>query len=579
MTSAPQLPMVPSLSGGRKKVSNQLMSKVDPFGWGPALLGVSMRAAARPSEIATATVKFMTSTRGIPGAAFQIMRGETPTPPVEIPPRDRRFADPTWEQNPSFFALRQMYLAACHYADDLLKAGRGGGLDDEKAELVVSLVQDALAPTNLAVTNPDVIIKALQTGGRSLFEGARLAAEDVRHRGGRPLKVDRSKFELGKDLAATSGKVVYRNDLIELIQYEPMTEEVHEIPLLASPPWINKYYVMDLAPGRSFFEWAVKHNRTTFAISYRNPDKSMANLTMDNYLEMGPLAAIDVVRSITGSDKIDIASLCLGGAMGAMTAAYLGDESDVLGSFTMLNTMLDYSKAGVLQTMTDPGTLERLDVRMAGSGFLDSKDMSLTFDLLRANDLIFNYVVSRWLKGEAPADFDILAWNDDSTRMPAAMHSHYLKSLYQDNELARGEYCIAGRTLDLADIDNDTYVVGAINDHIVPWEASYMSTRYLGGDVRYVLSSGGHIAGIVNPPSPKAWFEASDTPLPGKEYPEDAEAWRGGATRHPGTWWEDWAKWSSERAGNMVQPPKMGNRKYKILCDAPGTYVHGDVTD
>ena len=579
MTSVPQLPEVSPLAGGGKKITNQMMSKVDPFGWGPALFGVSKRAAARPSEMAAATWKFMTSTSSIPAAALQVMRGETPTPPVEIPARDRRFADQAWEQNPSFFALRQMYLAACRYADDVLRAGRGGGLDDEKAALVISLMQDALAPTNMAVTNPDVMITALRTGGRSLFEGARLAADDVRHRGGRPLKVDRSRFELGKDLAATAGKVVYRNDLIELIQYEPLTDEVHEIPLLASPPWINKYYVMDLAPDRSFFEWAVKHNRTTFAISYRNPDKSMSGLTMDSYLEMGPLAAIDVVRDITGTDKIDVVSLCLGGAMGAMTAAYLGEESDVLGSFTMLNTMLDYSKAGVLQTMTDAGTLHRLDVRMEQSGFLDSKDMSLTFDLLRANDLIFNYVVSRWLKGEAPADFDILAWNDDSTRMPAAMHSHYLKSLYQDNELARGEYCLAGRTLDLKDIDNDTYVVGAINDHIVPWEASYMSARYLSGDVRYVLSSGGHIAGIVNPPSPKAWFEASDTPLLGSKYPEDAQAWRDSASRHPGTWWEDWAKWSSARAGNLIKPPKMGNQKHKPLCDAPGTYVLGDVTD
>lgn len=576
MTEIPQLPQVPLLSDGRKKITNEVMSRVDPFGWGPAVFGSTMRAAARPTEVAAATARFLASTGAIPAAALQVMRGETPNAPVEIPARDRRFADPTWEQNASFFALRQMYLAACQYADDLVKAGRGGGLDDEKTALVVSLMQDALAPTNNAFTNPDVLITALRTGGRSLYDGAKYAMEDLRERGGRPLKVDRTRFKLGKDLAATPGKVVYRNDLIELIQYAPMTDEVHEIPLLASPPWINKYYVMDLAPERSFFEWAVKHGRTTFAISYRDPDATMSDLTMDSYLEMGPLAALDAVQSITGADKVDVASLCLGGAMGAMTAAYLGDESDVLGSFTMLNTMLDYAEPGIMSTMVDPTSLERLDVKMSKSGYLDGGEMSLTFDLLRANDLIFNYVVSRWLKGEAPADFDILAWNDDSTRMPAAMHSAYVKSLYQNNELAKGEYSIGGRTIDLADIDNDTYVVGAINDHIVPWQASYKSAHYLGGKVRYVLSSGGHIAGIVNPPSPKAWYETTD-PIAGKDFPEDPDAWRGMAERHSGSWWEDWAAWSSQRAGGMIKPPKMGNRKYKVLGDAPGTYVHGDV--
>jgi polyhydroxyalkanoate synthase len=363
---------------------------------------------------------------------------------------------------------------------------------------------------------------------------------------------------------------VFKNELMELIQYAPQTEQVRAVPVLASPPRINKYYVMDLAPGRSFLEWAVQHGRTVFAISYRNPDPSMGGTTLDDYLIHGPREALDVIAEITGAPTIDIIGLCLGGALTAMLAAYLAEKGDDrIGTITLLNTLLDYSEPGVLGTFTDEKTVARLEKQMAAKGVLEGSQMAGTFDMLRANDLIFNYVVSNWLMGQDPPAFDILAWNGDSTRMPATMHSFYLRSLYMRNELARGEMELAGQQLSLRRVTNDTYVVGAINDHIVPWPGSFKATALIGGSVRYVLSSGGHIAGIVNPPGPKAWYETGDAAA------DSPEAWRSHATRHSGSWWEDWTEWSDSRAGEHIKPPAMGSHRYPATADAPGEYVHG----
>jgi polyhydroxyalkanoate synthase len=487
-----------------------------------------------------------------------------------VPERDKRFADPAWTGNPAFFAVRQAHLAASRLVSDLLAAGAGDPVDDAKAELATGFLLDALAPTNFLATNPAALKRALETGGASLAAGAAHAVDDLLNNGGRPRQVDTRPFTVGENLAATPGKVVFRNELMELIQYAPQTPSVRAVPVLASPPWINKYYVMDLAPGRSFLEWAVQHERTVFAISYRNPGASMRGVTLDDYLIHGPREALDVIAEITGSPTIDIIGLCLGGALTAMLAAYLAEKGDDrIGSITLLNTLLDYSEPGILGTFTDEKTVARLERKMAASGVLEGSQMAGTFDMLRANDLIFSYVVSSWLMGQDPPAFDILAWNGDSTRMPAAMHSFYLRSLYMRNELATGEMELAGQRLSLASVGNDTYVVGAINDHIVPWHSSYKTGGLLGGAVRYVLSSGGHIAGIVNPPGPKAWYEASDYTGAG---PDD---WRRAATKHTGSWWEDWTEWSTARAGDRIKPPALGSKRYPAMADAPGEYVHG----
>jgi polyhydroxyalkanoate synthase len=547
-----------------------LFASADAAGLGQATLTVLGRAARQPGAMAAAGLRFWTSAAMAGPLAAARWLGMDVPPPVPVPERDKRFADPTWSDNPAFFALRQGYLAATQLVTDVLAAGSGDSVDDAKAALAAGFLLDALAPTNFLFSNPAALKRALETGGASVAAGAGHMVDDLLHNNGRPRQVDTRPFRVGENMAATPGKVVFKNDLMELIQYTPQTEQVHAVPVLASPPWINKYYVMDLAPGRSFLEWAVQHERTVFAISYRNPDASMRGTTLDDYLIHGPREALDVIGEITGSPKIDIIGLCLGGALTAMLAAYLTEKGDDrIGSITLLNTLLDYSQPGVLGTFTDEKTVARLERQMAAKGVLEGSQMAGTFDILRANDLIFNYVVSSWLMGQDPPAFDILAWNGDSTRMPAAMHSFYLRSLYMRNELARGVLELAGQQLSLSAVKNDTYVVGAINDHIVPWHGSFKTTALMGGRVRYVLSSGGHIAGIVNPPGPKAWYEATS------QHQADPEEWRASARKHNGSWWQDWTEWSDSRAGEYIKPPAMGSRRYPAIADAPGDYVKG----
>jgi polyhydroxyalkanoate synthase subunit PhaC len=538
--------------------------------FGRALAAAARGAAGHPAEGAAAALRLSARLAGTGIAALSRLWGVPAAGPMPTDQRDRRFADPAWEDNPAFWALRQAYLAAREYGFDLLKASGLGPVEAGKADLALGVIADALAPTNFLATNPAALKRAFETAGRSAVDGARNFTDDLLHNGGRPRQVDTSPFEVGRNLACTPAKVVYRGGLIEVLQYLPQTEQVHEVPLLCSPPWINKYYVMDLAPDRSFIEWAVRHGRTVFAISYRNPDSSMAGTTMDDYLINGPRTALDVVCEITGAERADLVGLCLGGTLTMMTAAYLNGVGDRrINSITLLNTLLDFSEPGMLGRFTDEETVAKLEKKMAHKGYLEGNDMAGTFDILRANDLIFNYVVSNWLMGQQPPAFDILAWNSDATRMPAAMHSFYLRSCYIRNDLAKGQLELAGRMLDLKDIDQDLYIVAAINDHIVPWPSSYATLAHVAGDTRYILSSGGHIAGIVNPPGPKAWYQTAG------RYPASAQEWRAAAVRHQGSWWEDWVTWAAERAGSLIAPPPAGSGRYPVLADGPGEYVLG----
>ena len=423
-------------------------ASVDLAGFGESVASVLTRAAGHPGDVAAAMLRYSASMARIGPVAAARWLGAQTEPPVPVG-EDKRFADRAWNDNPAFFALRQAYLAGVQLAADVRAAGAGEAVADAKAGLAADFVLDALAPTNFLLTNPAAIKRAMETGGASLAAGAGHFFDDLLRNGGRPRQVDTSHFRLGENMAATPGKVVFRNELMELIQYAPQTPKVRAVPMLASPPWINKYYIMDLAPGRSFIEWAVQHERTVFAISYRNPDASMRGVTLDDYLIHGPSKALDVIADITGAPKIDITGLCLGGALTGMLAAYLaGTGDDRIGSITLLNTMLDYSEPGVLGAFTDEQTVARLEHEMAEKGYLDGSQMAGTFDLLRANDLIFSYVVSGWLMGQNPPAFDLLAWNADSTRLPAAMHSFYLRCLYIGNELARDQMTLAAGRCD-----------------------------------------------------------------------------------------------------------------------------------
>ncbi|GAB7191934.1 class I poly(R)-hydroxyalkanoic acid synthase [Kineococcus sp. NUM-3379] len=549
-----------------------LYSELDPAAFGPALLEFGQRLAAKPEETTTAFWRYAADVTQAVTAGVLRATGKAADGPVAAPPRDKRFTDPAWESNPWYWALRQQYLALEKLSGELLDAADLETSRKAKTEFLVRQLVDAAAPTNTVLGNPAVLRKALDTGGQSLVKGAKNFLDDLANNGGQPRQTVPGQFTVGEDLAATPGKVVFRNHLMELIQYSPQTEQVREIPLLLSPPWINKYYMMDLAPGRSLVEWAVQRGLTVFVISYRNPDESMSGVQLDDYLISGPRQAIDVIQDITGAEAVNVIGLCLGGTLTMSTLAYLATVGDRrVRTGTLLNTLVDFSEPGILGVFTDEATVDRLERRMEKTGFLAGGDMRATFDLLRSNDLIWNYVVNNWLLGEEPPKFDLLAWNADSTRMPAQMHSFYLRSCYVDNQLARGVMELAGQSIDLGEVTEDLYFVAAEQDHIAPWKSVYKGARLAAGDVRFVLSNSGHIAGVVNPPNPKSrhWV-LEEGPLP-----EDPEEWRARATEHRASWWEDWTPWISERSGELREPPRTGSERYPVLEDAPGTYVHG----
>jgi polyhydroxyalkanoate synthase len=551
--------------------ASDLVEDFDAAGFGEALSQAARATLTNPAGAMGASMQLAGDLARIPMIAAIRWFGGPAEPPVPVDPKDPRFADSAWSTNPAYYSLRLAYLAACRFAREVVASAALEADAARKATLALDLLLDAAAPTNFLASNPAALKHAFGTGGASLARGARNFVDDLLHNEGRPRQVDASGFHMGRDLAATPARVVYRNELMELLQYEPQTPQVHATPLLCSPPWINKYYIMDLAPGRSFIEWAVQHGRTVFAISYKNPSKDMSATSMDDYLVRGPQIALDVISDITAVATIDIVGLCLGGALTAITAAYLAQSGDSrIGTVTLLNTLLDYAQPGVLGTFTDERTVARLEKKMQREGLLEGRSMAGAFDVLRANDLIFNYVVSNWLMGQDPPTFDILAWNADSTRMPAAMHTFYLRNFYVQNKLAAGTLEIAGTLIDLSAGTSPGYVVSAINDHIVPWESAYTTTGLLRGPVRFVLSSGGHIAGIVNPPGPKAWYEVAESET---TLPPTGAGWREVAQRRSGSWWEDWARWSAQHAGPLGEPPPVGSTRYRVLGDGPGEYV------
>jgi poly[(R)-3-hydroxyalkanoate] polymerase subunit PhaC len=547
----------------------ETLESLDPYGFIDAWSRTASAALQNPEGLMKAWSRYLAGLAEASSAAADRAGGAETPGPIQPGRRDRRFRDPAWEENPAFFALLQAYLLSAQLVGDVLEASEVDEVTEHRMAFLTDVMMGALAPTNNFWTNPSAMKRALDTGGASVMRGMKTFLDDVAKNEGMPRQIDPDAFVVGRDLAVTPGKVVYQNDQMELIQYAPRTETVYETPLLLSPPWINKYYVMDLAPGRSFVEWAIDHGHTVFVISYRNPDHTHRHWSLDDYLLNGPIAALDVMREITGAERANIVGLCLGGTLTAALRAYLAAaDEDRIASTTLLNTLVDFSRPGRLGAFTDQASVERLEKRMSEKGFLEASEMMGIFTFMRSNDLVWNYAVNNWLMGEDPQAFDILAWNADSTRMPAKMHSFYLRSCYLGNELSRGEMELAGTLLDPASIHGDFYVLGAIEDHIAPWEGSYLTTQVLpNAEVRYVLSAAGHIAGIVNPPSPKAWYRTADA------HPADPKEWFDASVRHEGSWWDDWAEWIGHRSGERVKPPRMGSRKHRPVGDAPGTYV------
>jgi polyhydroxyalkanoate synthase subunit PhaC len=483
---------------------------------------------------------------------------------------DKRFEAPEWQANPLYRTIKDMYLLA---SDFLLKQGEASDLEPaERERLRFHLQQfvNAASPTLFLLSNPAALHRMMETGGTSLVDGARNLMNDLKE--GRLSMVDPTAFAPGRNLATTPGKVIYRNRLIELIQYTPETEQIYAVPLLFIPPWINKYYILDMQPKNSFVRYLVEQGFSVFVISWKNPDASMEELTFEDYMRDGLLEASDVAREITGSPSVNPVGYCIGGTLLAMTLAYLAAKGDRrFGAPTFMVSLQDYARVGETALFMGEPAIDFVEQQMMERGYLDSREMANMFSLLRSNDLIWSNVVNNYLMGNPPPAFDLLYWNSDGTRMARAAHSWYLRNTYVENNLIKpGHIVLMDEPIDLGRITQDIYAVGAEGDHIVPWYAAWRITQLVGGRVRFVMASSGHIAGIINPVASKKgayWVDETGRPAPGPE------EWRERAERHEGSWWTDWTAWLGERSGELSGARAAGSELHPPMIDAPGTYV------
>ena len=506
------------------------------------------------------------------GTTLRMLGQEAPA--VAEPAKDdRRFKSDAW-QDPVFDMIKQGYLLSARCLQTTMRGV--DGLDEAKQKRVdfyTRQLVDAIAPTNFALTNPDVLRATAETGGENLLRGFENLLEDLESGGGQ-LQVkmaDKEAFELGRNVATTPGKVVFQNELIQLIQYAPTTKEVHSRPLLIMPPWINKFYILDLQPKNSFIKWAVDQGNTVFVVSWVNPDERHRNLTWDDYMELGPLAALGAMEQATGERQANVIGYCIGGTLLAATLGYMAATGDDrVASATFFTSIMDFQDAGELTLFTDEQQIADMERQMEEKGYLDATSMAQTFNLMRANDLIWSFVVNNYLMGKEPVPFDLLHWNADSTRMPAEVHRFYLRNMYQKNLLKEpGGISLKGVPIDLRQVHTPVFYLSAREDHIAPWPNTYAATQRYGGPKRFVLAGSGHIAGVVNPADSTKYGYWTNENLP-----EDPEAWLAGAAQHPGSWWPHWAEWLSQHAGGKVKARNPGRTgRLKAIEDAPGSYV------
>src|SRR5215207_6154972 len=499
-------------------------------------------------------------------------QGELTDPVAEPEPKDNRFKDPEWSENPIFDFLKQAYLISSRWAEDLVENAEG--LDERtrpKAQFYLKQLSSALSPSNFLLTNPELIRETLRENGANLVRGMTMLAEDIQAGGGE-LKIrqtDPGNFKIGVNIATTPGKVIFRNDLIELIQYAPATEKVLKHPLLIVPPWINKFYVLDLNPEKSFIRWAVSQGVTVFCISWVDPDERHAEKGFEHYMREGIFAALDAVEDATGERKVTTIGYCVGGTLLAVALAYMAaTRDDRVDSVTFLTTQVDFTYAGDLKVFMDEEQIRGVESSMRQRGYLDSSKMANAFNMLRPNDLIWPYVINNYVKGQAPFPFDLLYWNSDSTRMPCANHSFYLRNCYLENKLVKGEIVIDDVRLDLKKVTVPLLNIAAREDHIAPAKSVFLGSKAFGGPVEYVLAGSGHIAGVVNPPAKPKYQYWTDGPPEG-----ELEDWIARATEHPGSWWPYWFETIERQAPERVPAREPGTGKLKPLCDAPGTYV------
>jgi polyhydroxyalkanoate synthase len=487
-------------------------------------------------------------------------------------PKDKRFKHPEWSENAIFSFVKDSYLVA---AKSILSAVRAvENIDDataRKVDFYTRQFVDALSPSNFVATNPEVLTATLESGGQNLLRGLENLLVDLERGNGRLsiTMTDMKAFRLGENIATTPGKIVYQNELMQLIQYRPSTQEVRRRPLLIVPPWINKFYVLDLQPKNSFIKWAVDQGHTVFVISWVNPDEKLAEKSFENYMLEGPLAALDAIESATAERSVNTIGYCLGGTLLAATAAYSAAKSDDrIASATYFVTLVDFTDVGEMAVFIDEGQLASLERRMRERGYLEAQDMATAFNMLRANDLIWSFAVNNYLLGREQMPFDLLFWNSDSTRMPAAMHSFYLRKMYQQNLLAKpGGISLAGTPIDLSTIRTPTFILSTREDHIAPWKSTYAATRLYSGPVKFVLSASGHMAGVISAPGSKYGHWTNDNLPPGPD------EWFAGATPHQRSWWPVWDEWVTQLDSGRVPAREPGGGKLTIIEDAPGSYV------
>ncbi len=492
------------------------------------------------------------------------------TPVMASSPGDRRFASKDWQENPVFDFLKQSYLLS---SDLLMKTAENMPVDEEsqkKLRFYTKYFVDAMSPSNFALTNPDVMRQAIETKGQSLVDGLHNLLADMEK--GRISMTDESAFELGKNLAVTPGAVVFENDLIQLIQYSPSTETVSDIPLLIVPPSINKYYILDLQPHNSFVKYVVDQGNTVFLISWVNPNISHKDYGWDDYLELGVFKALEVAKDITQAEKVNTVSWCVGGTIlsSALAVLQAKNEADIVASATFFTTMVDFSEPGDLGVFIDETQMQQREMSLEKTGILSGKDLALAFSMLRANDLIWSYVVNNYLKGQTPTPFDILYWNSDSTNLPSKMYSYYIRNMYMENKLIKPDVLtMCGVPVNLTRVKTPAYFLSTIDDHIAPWKTTFTTTRLLNGPVEFVLGASGHIAGVINPPAKNKrsyWTEG--------EFSQDADHWLATAKSTLGSWWPHWDGWLKKQGGEMVTAPeKLGNATYSEIEPAPGRYV------
>ena len=505
-------------------------------------------------------------------SATRRMFGDHVEPVAKSDPKDRRFADPEWRSNACFDFLKQVYLLTSDWVNRVIQDTKGVDPHTrQKAEFYLRQLTDALSPANFVLTNPELLRKTLSSNAGNLVHGMRMLAEDIETGRGR-LKLrqtDPATFEIGRNLAITPGKVIYQNELMQLIQYIPTTRRVLKRPILIVPPWINKYYILDLTPEKSFVKWCVDQGLTVFLISWVNPDAKLAAKSFDDYMREGPLEALKIITAATSEDKVHTIGYCAGGTLLATMLAYMAAKGDKRAlSATLLATQVDFTYAGNVMAFIDEEQVESLERRMSKTGFLKGHMMAEAFNLLRPNDLIWPYVINNYLKGEAPRPFDLLHWNSDATRIPVASHSFYLRNCYLDNKLAKGEMTLAGETIDLGNVTVPLYSLAAREDHIAPAKSVFHGCKLFGGPVKFVIAGSGHIAGVINPPYQIKYSHWTDGPAV-----SNIETWLAKAEEHAGSWWPHWLQWVRNHDPTEVPARKPGGSRLRPLEDAPGSYV------